>query len=158
MGEPLDQELTLQTLFSLASAFVKRIRKVQYMVFLIWSGTLNPFLLCSRVCGKNSDLPVPDIWIKNFLIPSLWGFTGSDVDNMLLCLVQAIRYYVKRTYIISSVLNTLWFHGIMKWGYDSSGEDFTHLTHERAHGIRGVGLFLAFWRNFVCQVISAGFC
>lgn len=95
-----DRDRTLKTVlvFLLALASTKRVRELHCLSCVIphlegWS-SLSPQFVPEFV-AKTQEPSVPDLRFKRFSIPSLKDFVRGD--KMVLCLVRAVRHYLKRT-------------------------------------------------------------
>ena len=173
-----DRDFTLKMVFLLALASAKRVGELHALTVMVghsegWKSLAFSFV--PEFVAKTQNPSIPDHRFDGFSIPSLKDFSGDDPEEMLLCLVRAMRLYLKRTQPLRSKQqgrlflatgrskkevskNTIsfWLRETIRRAYQSSGQE-VNAPRIRAHEVRGIAPTLLFRRNFaVEQVLRAG--
>ena len=165
MFEPLSQApfraLTLKTLFLLALATAKRIGELQafssIVTFVVGDACLS---YIPQFVAKSESLTrsIP----RSFLVKSLADFAAGLDDDLLLCPVRALRFYLHRTRSLSPLRHRLFVSPrrpsramsknavsfFLRKVIHAAGAARPEVGSLRAHEVRSVSTSVAFHRNW----------
>ena len=101
LNKASDKNFTLRTLFLLTLASTKWVGELHglsaKMCHLEGRHSLSFFFFMPNFTAKTQKPSVPDDRFYKFLLPSLLDFIEDDLDELMLCLVRAVRLYLERT-------------------------------------------------------------
>ena len=163
--EPLSQApfctLTLKTLFLLALATAKRVCELQALSSIVtFVGGDACLSYIPQFVAKSESLTrsIP----RSFLVKSLADFAAGLDDDLLLCPVRALRFYLHRTRSLSPLRHRLFVSPrrpsramsknavsfFLREVIHAAGAARPEVGSLRAHEVRSVSMSVAFHRNW----------
>ena len=103
-----DKHLTWKTCFLLVFALAERVSELRSLSYHDWHSFVSDFV------AKTQNPLIHDHRFKKFSIPSLDDFAAGDTEDLLLCLIRALRKYLLHTEQYCPKVSSLFISAVKK--------------------------------------------